>query len=161
MDEAEKITRQYAQLWGTGVIPQAAASIRSYGEQCRRAGAEAMREAAISAARAAVSLTSDLYAERKIEQALRALPPATEAASPAAGWRPIDTAPKDGSEVMLWSRYQTNPVIGEWCKNRWWASVDGSRVIESQTDFGTDYLSVEVPSHWRPLPTPPAALEDE
>jgi hypothetical protein len=58
-------------------------------------------------------------------------------------WRPIETAPKDGTRALLLDLWG-NPEIGRWIgapHDHW--SVDGFR-------------SVPAPTHWQPLPTPPA-----
>jgi len=78
-------------------------------------------------------------------------------------WQPIETAPKDGTPVMLWaieacselhgpSPYK-GPVIGSW--------------IDGQADFpgddwwneqgGVYYAAWLRASHWMPLPAPPEA----
>lgn len=31
-------------------------------------------------------------------------------------WQPIETAPKDGTAILLWEEYSTNPFVGYWCK---------------------------------------------
>jgi hypothetical protein len=59
-------------------------------------------------------------------------------------WMPIETAPRDGSEVLVFNR-ATGPYVsqydnGEWPKHGW------------DNKPGVWY---PVPSHWMPLPTPP------
>lgn len=63
-------------------------------------------------------------------------------------WRPIESAPKDGTEVLLWTMI-VDVDMGPWrlagrCTNHkhWWTTV-GSIALE--------------PSHWMPLPEPPDA----
>jgi len=59
-------------------------------------------------------------------------------------WQPIETAPKDGTKVMLWS-----------------AEFDSSRngvMVGSFVDYA-DYWQPFIPvrwTHWRSLPLPPA-----
>ena len=73
------------------------------------------------------------------------------------GWQPIETAPKDGTFLLLWEQYSTNPFIGSWLGTRWTVSHehvdaeggwDGANVV--------DALSMPV-THWMPLPAPPVA----
>jgi hypothetical protein len=83
-------------------------------------------------------------------------------------WRPISTAPKDGTEIIaVFSDdygYQDKPTVyGPWTvsfdgrRQKWVSSWDGYRVISSQTDFGTDYHDPDIdPTHWMPMPPPPA-----
>lgn len=69
-------------------------------------------------------------------------------------WQPIETAPKDGSWVLLgggqhdantW--YGPGPeapaVVGRWDKGWFFANWDG--------DYRSEYL---IPTHWMPLPVP-------
>lgn len=60
------------------------------------------------------------------------------------GWRPIESAPRDGTEVLLfWPRkHSEKPIIisgQNTTGNQWW-----SRRVGSLT-----------PTHWQPLPPPP------
>lgn len=80
-------------------------------------------------------------------------------------WQPIETAPKDGTEILgVFSRdygYQEKPTVyGPYTvrfrDGKWVSSWDGSEVIRSQTDFGTEYEDVMDPTHWQPIPAPPA-----
>jgi len=83
-------------------------------------------------------------------------------------WQPIETAPKDGTPIILFGGRVTAghweaerwPVSAEYhgstgeylgqfetgeCIEAWWYSEDGGFDSESQ------------PTHWMPLPPPPAA----
>ena len=60
-------------------------------------------------------------------------------ASRKATWLPIESAPKDGTEIIL-CEGAAAPYCGEW-KHEEWADRDGS-----------DY---RIPTHWQPLPAPP------
>lgn len=68
------------------------------------------------------------------------------------GWRPIETAPKDGTKIDLWcvsdGMIGTRVPYAHWC-DRWcfW----GDEAADS------DFLVHEYgePTHWRPLPPPP------
>jgi hypothetical protein len=73
-------------------------------------------------------------------------------------WRPIETAPKDGTAVILCGRYN-DVSIAAWHGNGWWIEADGRRAIESQSDFGTGYMTFDLPTHWMPVPTPPAECD--
>jgi hypothetical protein len=74
------------------------------------------------------------------------------AAYEAAQWRTIDSAPKDGTAVMVW---------GSWCS----LPTPADRIIiasyDDSDDEGGDWYEVTEgcpfwPTHWRPLPPPPA-----
>jgi hypothetical protein len=75
------------------------------------------------------------------------------------GWMPIDTAPKDGTTVVLWSKYHDEPITAAWVRGHWVSRWDGMTVIETQGDTYTDYRDVSPATHWRPLPAPPAAQD--
>jgi hypothetical protein len=60
-------------------------------------------------------------------------------------WRPISTAPKDGTEVVLgWSSHSIRPTTGTWTPKGW--LLPGGSVMASG-----DFL----PTHWMPLAEPP------
>lgn len=165
--------------------------IRSYGEQCRRAGAEA----------AAIKLEDFMPDEvvpsqlELMQKAIRALPSAAEAASPAprrtdygpimdeavrdpegmelimstlrpeaaspaAGWRPIETAPKDGrvflgamGEVIALTGWKESPAMGFWACS-----------YPDDLEGCGPYIGIMVrgwrPTMWKPLPEPPSPSEE-
>lgn len=58
------------------------------------------------------------------------------------GWRPIDTAPKDGQDVLL--NYEGRvPVVAAWFRGGW-----------APMDLEGEHLP-SIPTHWMPLPAPP------
>lgn len=66
-------------------------------------------------------------------------------------WQPIETAPKDGSDILVWDDFEIS--ITFWGKT---AHVPIYGWI--QVDFG-DLYDLEPmepqPTHWMPLPEPP------
>lgn len=73
------------------------------------------------------------------------------------GWQPRETAPKDGTEFLIWI-----PAFMEWdgkmAHVRYYSPWDcfipaGASVEEGDDRFG---IGVNVPSHWMPLPEPPS-----
>lgn len=68
-------------------------------------------------------------------------------------WRPIETAPKDGTRIWCWFHYDdedSGAYAVRWDRNEYeesknWTLDDG----ESAT------LSYDPPTHWMPLPQPP------
>lgn len=60
------------------------------------------------------------------------------------GWKPIETAPKDGRPVLLWWPYwhPHQPVIGHWRHSQWNSEL-------ALTNCGPG------PLYWMSLPTPP------
>lgn len=85
-------------------------------------------------------------------------------------WKDISSAPKDGTEIIGCFScdygYQTKPTVYgpwtiRWSNNEWQSSWEGSRVIDSQTDFGTQYKSPDIePTHWTHLPELPAKTKN-
>ena len=76
-----------------------------------------------------------------------------------AEWRHIETAPKDGSYLLLWEQYSDAPFVGYWSGGSWSVSHehvdaeggwDGANVV--------DALSMPI-THWMPLPPPPTSAE--
>jgi hypothetical protein len=62
------------------------------------------------------------------------------------GWQPIETAPKDGTDVLVGFANQNRPsVVVGWFDN--WTEYDSMNIIK-----GT-------PTHWHPLPAPPKVNE--
>ena len=83
------------------------------------------------------------------------------------GWRPIESAPRDGTVIMLFdSREQVGIGIGAFCdyKQKVWELVDENtqkliRVEDKSFWNGSNGESVgladDAITHWRPLPDPP------
>lgn len=74
------------------------------------------------------------------------------------GWQPIETAPKDGTRVLLWIEWSDVPVIGEFSHGRWRADTEHYSVSCGAGCYGGSVSSDRYmkPTHWRPLPAPPA-----
>lgn len=80
-------------------------------------------------------------------------------------WRPIGTAPKDGSFVLLCMPGERQPVMGYW--EAWgWHYWTGENV--SLEGFGDGWGVVDRrfpepagPTHWMPLPPLPGAAKDD
>ena len=65
------------------------------------------------------------------------------------GWRPIETAPKDGTLILAYARRERKPHI----RVTWWRTAkDGAGYI-GWGEFNERYWP---PTHWQPLPDPPA-----
>ena len=99
----------------------------------------------------------ELHAERKpLEQALLAklnrcdqLERELAALKASTGWQPIETAPKDGTQIDLWHKKYgriTNCMFddGDWFENDGWGfAVEQARLI----------------THWMPIPEAPEVNE--
>jgi len=76
-------------------------------------------------------------------------------------WQPIETAPKDGTTVLLWWRSEfAGDVVDWWACGEWKVFGDGSKgwigesFYTSEPDFWTRLIAAR-PTHWMPLPSPP------
>lgn len=60
------------------------------------------------------------------------------------GWRPIATAPRDGTPVDIWGVHGCRRADAEWSVNdEWWVTSDG------------EYISDSGVTHWMPIPDGP------
>lgn len=70
-------------------------------------------------------------------------------------WQPIETAPLNGTSVLLWQN-------GRWITGRWRGEHYGEVLRWDmgnwQSSDGIDLL-YQPPTHWMPLPPPPAEKE--
>lgn len=84
-------------------------------------------------------------------------------------WQPIETAPKDGTLVIL-CRHQYQPVSGKWIWSNQlnttrdldelhggaWVAFDPEGVFDSDHELADYLLDTEwQPTHWMPIPEPP------
>jgi hypothetical protein len=69
-------------------------------------------------------------------------------------WRPIETAPMDGTHVLLFGRQDPHTevnIVGPFVFSGYWDKIDGSWCSAGSTWTGPFYDA----THWRPLPDPP------
>lgn len=64
-------------------------------------------------------------------------------------WRPIETAPKDGTKVLFWSKYFAQISIGFYREGHIWSGGN----IYQPSAIPREWE--DVASHWMPLPDPP------
>lgn len=60
-------------------------------------------------------------------------------------WQPIETAPKDGTPLLLGFPNNCHALVGH-CEDDLWGQLD--------EDFGFEPWPM-APTHWMPLPNPP------
>jgi hypothetical protein len=66
-------------------------------------------------------------------------------------WKPIESAPKDGTRVLLWLKGNGNEhVIG-----RWKPQYEGD-AFPWYGDAGYESFKENLVTHWQPLPAPPS-----
>ncbi len=86
-----------------------------------------------------------------------------------AEWRPIEAAPKDGTEVLVW-RKDCGPFIASYTSpDAMPLTQDEIVAMDEESLFAPDWFSQwpqsqrmdgsETPTHWKPLPPPPINKE--
>ena len=76
-------------------------------------------------------------------------------------WQPIETAPKDGTSVILGCNYDRLGKIRVTCA---WYEREIWTEAKHWDDDADDWLFLECafrPSHWMPLPSPPVVEGEE
>ncbi len=82
------------------------------------------------------------------------------------GWQPIETAPKDGAEVLGY-REDCGVLLMRWCALADFLTDAELAELDEETAFAADWFYAdflhggrlegeEAPTHWRPLPAPPS-----
>lgn len=79
-------------------------------------------------------------------------------------WKPIETAPKDGTELLLW-RADSGVILARWiapCDFLTDEEIEKNHADDSEEPdwFHADYvqggrITDGAPTHWMPLPEPP------
>ena len=76
-----------------------------------------------------------------------------------ANWQPIETAPKDGTLLLLYSNteYYKEVVFGSWrCDNSDYEESEPMWLDTSYDDWSIGLNSCPLyPTHWMPVPEPP------
>ena len=83
-------------------------------------------------------------------------------------WQPIETAPKDGTEIFIfrvgwpwapvakWTDYPGNPVLDENEQDTWMCGwLFDEWFTPGNEDGWLGWSDDEMPTHWMPLPEPP------
>lgn len=80
---------------------------------------------------------------------------ADELVAAAHEWRPIESAPKDGPYILIWSAEESRAYVGQWYAYDY--SPDGYDWVEPPQRWGDHDLGSPIsrPTHWMPLPEPP------
>lgn len=75
---------------------------------------------------------------------------AIEARAKASAWQPIETAPKDGTRVILFdAQREPKEMIARWKADAWW----GDPTPSGKSTVWRD----DTGAHWQPIPPPPEA----
>lgn len=75
------------------------------------------------------------------------------------GWRPIETAPKDGSTVLVWfsDLYNGTADLARWDNDQYARKPRPYWTGNRERILGTVAYRQGKPTHWMPLPEPPNA----
>ncbi|MEY4376770.1 MAG: hypothetical protein RJB26_1320 [Pseudomonadota bacterium] len=78
-------------------------------------------------------------------------------------WEPIETAPKDGTEVCLWGPKFRRPKVGSFRVDEGFSgNTKPLWLDDSYDDFSTGYAANPLqPTHWRPVPAPSQEKADD
>ena len=74
-------------------------------------------------------------------------------------WQPIETAPKDGTKILIGKVGSKLICTAHWEIEPEWAYKGSSPCWASymaDDDYYSLYFDSDWPTHWMPLPTPPA-----
>ncbi|MGE8691489.1 MAG: hypothetical protein ACN6PJ_30380 [Achromobacter sp.] len=84
-----------------------------------------------------------------------------------AGWKPISSAPKDGTEILAWRSDCGQFIASYTSADSFPMTQDELDAWDEETLFAKDWFTqwpqayrlegIEVPTHWMPLPAAPAA----
>lgn len=77
-------------------------------------------------------------------------------------WQPIETAPKDGSQILI-AAMDNFLTVGYWNEREYIWSIPsdvetqkaGVRHFRKAFNSDGDILEIYFPTHWMPLPEPP------
>lgn len=68
------------------------------------------------------------------------------------GWRPIETAPKDGTDILLWEKWGDVPFVGFWHAEGRWSYRSDHLYVNGDASLDPNWNDL---THWMPLPAPP------
>jgi hypothetical protein len=70
-------------------------------------------------------------------------------------WQPIETAPKDGSKILVFTIHG-DIEISKWCViNNYHYEDVGNGLYRKVFEPPTEFWNGNQPTHWQPLPDPP------
>lgn len=76
-------------------------------------------------------------------------------------WQPIETAPKDGTALLLWEEASIHPFVGWWAMGGWTVSHEH---VDAEGGWNgavvVDRLQLPI-THWMPLPPAPGSAPPE
>lgn len=73
-------------------------------------------------------------------------------------WRDISSAPKDGTDIMLWCHFSLKPSIAICRYHESGRAGAHGRFV--WLDQGGSTIAERIPTHWMPLPEPPQTVPE-
>jgi hypothetical protein len=70
-------------------------------------------------------------------------------------WQPIATAPKDGSDILLFNGSSQRMQVCSWGYDDLFKSEPKEWIFGESQGEHNEYSVFDNPSHWMPLPPPP------
>ncbi len=94
-----------------------------------------------------------------LQRVIEALTARSEGLEEAEQWKTIESAPKDGTIILLWApTLYERPVTGSWMINEGvWETEAGD--VDDDGGPATDEDEIGSPEFWRPLPSPPVSQQ--
>lgn len=78
------------------------------------------------------------------------------------GWRPIETAPKDGTKVLIAEPVNEEHAMDQYAVYAaWWDADEAIWTDYAVKSFGYEEVQAYAPTHWRPLPASPSLTNDK
>lgn len=74
-------------------------------------------------------------------------------------WRPIESAPKDGTAILIWQPYKAYVGVGQGFDD--WRYGIGYWRTDGSESWGNRNSAEVTPLYWQPLPPPPTKKEPE
>lgn len=71
-------------------------------------------------------------------------------------WLPIESAPKDGTRILLFFPNDVGVISGEWNFERFYEKPRPHFTHDQEQRWGVRHMRANQPTHWQPLPPPPA-----
>ena len=87
---------------------------------------------------------------------LRRLLKQADALKAAQRWQPIESAPRDGTRILLFFPNDVGVISGEWNFEQFYANPKPHFTHDQEQRWGVRHMRANQPTHWQPLPLPPA-----
>ena len=142
----EYVTTHGGENTATHLLVQAASAIQTQAAELEAVCAGGVSGPLMGQPQAMPDLTLEACQYCEDDDPPKPLYLAAKPTAQAEGWRPISTAPRDGTEVLADTSGLGRVVV-------YWDDE------ESQWGTGLGYLDRGAPTHWMPLPPPPTSAE--